>query len=37
MIWQLQYNYSAATQKNTYRIAFAPAASVASSGWCYYD
>jgi len=37
MIWQLQYTYSAATQKNTYRIAFAPAASVASSGWCYYD
>jgi FG-GAP-like repeat len=37
MIWQLQYNYSATTQKNTYRIAFAPAASVATSGWCYYD
>jgi hypothetical protein len=37
MIWQLQYSYSATTQKNTYRIAFAPAASVASAGWCYYD
>lgn len=37
MIWQLQYSYSAATQKNTYRIAFAPAANVAAAGWCYYD
>jgi hypothetical protein len=37
MIWQLQYNYSATTMKNTYRIAFAPAQSVPSSGWCYYD
>jgi hypothetical protein len=37
MIWQLQYIYSAMTGKNTYRIAFAPANSVAFSGWCYYD
>ena len=37
MIWQLQYNYSATTGKNTYRVAFAGADSVAFSGWCYYD
>jgi hypothetical protein len=37
MIWQIQYTYSATTQKNTYRIAFARSGSVASSGWCYYD
>ncbi|MFL6796068.1 MAG: FG-GAP-like repeat-containing protein [Xanthobacteraceae bacterium] len=35
MIWQLQYNST--STKNTYRIAFAQAANVASSGWCYYD
>jgi hypothetical protein len=37
MIWQIQYIYSATTQKNTYRVAFARASSVATSGWCYYD
>ena len=36
MIWQLQYLYSGSTQKGSYRTAFAPAASVASAGWCYY-
>ncbi len=36
MIWQLQYLYSGATQQGSYRTAFAPAASVASAGWCYY-
>src|SRR5437870_1635123 len=37
MIWQLQYGYSSSTQQGSYRTAFAPASSVASSGWCYYD
>src|SRR5580704_392587 len=37
MIWQLLYNYSSSTQQGSYRTAFAPASSVASSGWCYYD
>jgi hypothetical protein len=37
MIWQLLYLYSSSTQKGSYRIAAAPAAQVASGGWCYYD
>jgi hypothetical protein len=37
MIWQLQYTFSSITGKNTYRIAFAHANSVAFTGWCYYD
>ncbi len=37
MMWSLLYYYSTATQKGSFRIAAAPAANVASSGWCYYD
>lgn len=37
MIWQLQYSYSSTTGKNSYVTAFAPAASVQTSGWCWYD
>lgn len=37
MIWQLQYVYSAATMKGSYRTAFARASAVPSGGWCYYD
>jgi hypothetical protein len=35
--WQLQYSYSATTQRGSWRTAFANASSVASGGWCYYD
>jgi hypothetical protein len=35
--WQLLYLYSAATQKGSYRIAFAHSSAIASSSWCSYD
>ena len=35
-IWQVQYDYSAITQRGSYRTAFASLNSVAAGGWCYY-
>jgi len=37
IIWQLQYSFSATTQRGSWRTAFARANSVASGGWCTYD